>query len=88
QNVINALDKSKKTTFARFIYSLGIREVGEATAANLVAHFGTLEKLRVADTDALVAVQDVGGIVASHVVNFFSEPHNQAVIDDLVNNVG
>ncbi|MDC9612424.1 NAD-dependent DNA ligase LigA [Xenorhabdus khoisanae] len=88
QNVINALEKSKKTTFARFIYSLGIREVGEATAANLVSHFGTLEKLRAADTEALIAVQDVGGVVASHVVNFFSEEHNQIVIDDLVNNIG
>ncbi|PHM46646.1 NAD-dependent DNA ligase LigA [Xenorhabdus miraniensis] len=88
QNVINALEKSKKTTFARFIYSLGIREVGEATAANLVSHFGTLEKLRAADTEALIAVQDVGSVVASHVVNFFSEEHNQIVIDDLVNNIG
>ncbi|MDX7993042.1 NAD-dependent DNA ligase LigA [Xenorhabdus littoralis] len=88
QNVINALEKSKQTTFARFIYSLGIREVGEATAANLVSHFGTLEKLCSADTEALIAVQDVGGIVASHVVNFFNEPHNQAVIDDLINNIG
>ncbi|MBD1228622.1 NAD-dependent DNA ligase LigA [Xenorhabdus griffiniae] len=88
QNVINALEKAKKTTFARFIYSLGIREVGEATAANLVAHFGTLEKLRAADIEALIAVQDVGSVVASHVVNFFNEPHNQVVIDDLVNNIG
>ncbi|WP_446470876.1 NAD-dependent DNA ligase LigA [Xenorhabdus stockiae] len=88
QNVVNALEKSKKTTFARFIYSLGIREVGEATAANLVVHFGTLEKLSIADTQALIAVQDVGEVVASHVVNFFNEPHNQAVIDDLVNNIG
>ncbi|MEQ1975898.1 NAD-dependent DNA ligase LigA [Xenorhabdus sp. SGI240] len=88
QNIINALEKAKKTTFARFIYSLGIREVGEATAANLVAHFGTLEKLRAADMEALIAVQDVGSVVARHVVNFFNEPHNQVVIDDLVNNIG
>ncbi|MDE9494256.1 NAD-dependent DNA ligase LigA [Xenorhabdus bovienii] len=88
QNTIDALEKSKKTTFARFIYSLGIREVGEATAANLVSHFVTLEKLRAADTGALIAVQDVGGIVASHVVNFFNEPHNQTVIDDLIDNIG
>ncbi|MBC8948307.1 MULTISPECIES: NAD-dependent DNA ligase LigA [Xenorhabdus] len=88
QNIINALEKAKKTTFARFIYSLGIREVGEATAANLVAHFGTLEKLRAADIEALIAVQDVGNVVARHVVNFFNEPHNQVVIDDLVNNIG
>ncbi|CDH04411.1 DNA ligase [Xenorhabdus bovienii str. oregonense] len=88
QNTIDALEKSKKTTFARFIYSLGIREVGEATAANLVSHFATLEKLRAADTEALIAVQDVGGVVASHVVNFFNEPHNQTVIDDLIDNIG
>lgn len=88
QNVINALEKAKKTTFARFIYSLGIREVGEATAANLVAHFGSLEKLRAADIETLIAVQDVGSVVARHVVNFFNEPHNQVVIDDLVNNIG
>ncbi|MGJ0579408.1 NAD-dependent DNA ligase LigA [Xenorhabdus bovienii] len=88
QNVIDALEKSKKTTFARFIYSLGIREVGEATAVNLVSYFATLEKLRAADTEALIAVQDVGGVVASHVVNFFNEPHNQTVIDDLIDNIG
>ncbi|AOM39336.1 NAD-dependent DNA ligase LigA [Xenorhabdus hominickii] len=88
QNVINALEKAKKTTFARFIYSLGIREVGEATAVNLVSYFGTLEKLCAANTESLIEVQDVGGIVASHVVNFFGEPHNQVVIDDLVNNIG
>ncbi|MGJ0635730.1 NAD-dependent DNA ligase LigA [Xenorhabdus bovienii] len=88
QNVIDALDKSKKTTFARFIYSLGIREVGEATAVNLVSYFATLEKLRAADTEALIAVQDVGGVVASHVVNFFNELHNQTVIDDLIDNIG
>lgn len=88
QNVIDALEKSKKTTFARFIYSLGIREVGEATAVNLVSYFATLEKLRAADTEALISVQDVGGVVASHVVNFFNEPHNQTVIDDLIDNIG
>ncbi|CDG99247.1 DNA ligase [Xenorhabdus bovienii str. puntauvense] len=88
QNVIDALEKSKKTTFARFIYSLGIREVGEATAVNLVSYFATLEKLRAADTEALIAVQDVGGVVASHVVNFFNELHNQTVIDDLIDNIG
>ncbi|MGJ0625934.1 NAD-dependent DNA ligase LigA [Xenorhabdus bovienii] len=88
QNVIDALEKSKKTTFARFIYSLGIREVGEATAVNLVSYFATLEKLRAADIEALIAVQDVGGVVASHVVNFFNELHNQTVIDDLIDNIG
>lgn len=53
QNLVNALEKSKQTTFARFLYALGIREVGEATAANLAAHFGSLEKLFAADIEAL-----------------------------------
>ncbi|MCA6223066.1 NAD-dependent DNA ligase LigA [Photorhabdus antumapuensis] len=88
QNVVDALEKAKKTTFARFLYALGIREVGEATAANLAAHFGELGKLRSADEEALKEVQDVGEVVAKHVVNFFSEPHNQTVIDDLIDNIG
>ncbi|KMW72859.1 NAD-dependent DNA ligase LigA [Photorhabdus luminescens subsp. luminescens] len=88
QNVVDALEKAKKTTFARFLYALGIREVGETTAANLAAHFGELGKLRSADEEALKEVQDVGEVVAKHVVNFFSEPHNQAVINDLIDNIG
>ncbi|MDB6373410.1 NAD-dependent DNA ligase LigA [Photorhabdus bodei] len=88
QNVVDALEKAKKTTFARFLYALGIREVGEATAANLAAHFGELDKLRSADEEALKEVQDVGEVVAKHVVNFFIEPHNQTVIDDLIDNIG
>ncbi|MBS9434631.1 NAD-dependent DNA ligase LigA [Photorhabdus hainanensis] len=88
QNVVDALEKAKKTTFARFLYALGIREVGEATAANLAAHFGELDKLRSADEEALKEVQDVGEVVAKHVVNFFNEPHNQTVINDLIDNIG
>ncbi|MCC8372972.1 MULTISPECIES: NAD-dependent DNA ligase LigA [Photorhabdus] len=88
QNVVDALEKAKKTTFARFLYALGIREVGEATAANLAAHFGELDNLRSADEEALKEVQDVGEVVAKHVVNFFIEPHNQTVIDDLIDNIG
>ncbi|AWK41267.1 MULTISPECIES: NAD-dependent DNA ligase LigA [Photorhabdus] len=88
QNVVDALEKAKKTTFARFLYALGIREVGEATAANLAAHFGELDKLRSADEEALKEVQDVGEVVAKHVVNFFIEPHNQTVIDDLIDDIG
>ncbi|MCW7547446.1 NAD-dependent DNA ligase LigA [Photorhabdus sp. APURE] len=88
QNVVDALEKAKKTTFARFLYALGIREVGEATAANLAAHFGELDKLRSADEETLKEVQDVGEVVAKHVVNFFSESHNRAVIDDLIDNIG
>lgn len=83
QNLIVSLDKAKQTTFARFLYALGIREVGEATAANLAAHFRNLENLRAADIDALKSVPDVGEVVAKHVLNFLSEEHNQKVIEAL-----
>ncbi|KPD03061.1 NAD-dependent DNA ligase LigA [Moellerella wisconsensis] len=87
-NLINALEKSKQTTLARFIYALGIREVGEATAANLAAHYGSLTDLMAADIESLKTVQDVGDVVAKHVVNFFRETHNQDVINELVNKAG
>ena len=83
-NVLKAIDVSKQTTLARFLYSLGIREVGVVTAENLANHFGKLETLRAADAETLVLVPDVGDIVARHVVNFFAEPHNQAVIQALI----
>ncbi|MEN4912126.1 NAD-dependent DNA ligase LigA [Erwinia amylovora] len=88
QNVVNALAKAKQTTFARFLYALGISEVGEATAANLAAHFGTLEALMTADLDALMAVQDVGKVVASHVRNFLDEESNREIIRLLVDKAG
>jgi DNA ligase (NAD+) len=84
QNLVNALEKSKQTTFARFLYALGIREVGEATAANLAAHFGSLEKLFAADIEALKEVPDVGEVVAKHTRNFLDEALNQQVINELV----
>lgn len=84
QNVISALEKAKETTLARFLYALGIREVGEATAANLAAHYGSVEALKAADIESLKSVQDVGDVVAKHVVNFLSEEHNQQVIDELL----
>ncbi|CNH04850.1 NAD-dependent DNA ligase LigA [Yersinia pekkanenii] len=83
QNLIAALEKAKQTTFARFLYALGIREVGESTAANLAAHFRNLDNLRTADIDALKSVPDVGEIVAKHVLNFLGEEHNQKVIEAL-----
>ncbi|EEP89051.1 NAD-dependent DNA ligase LigA [Yersinia kristensenii] len=83
QNLIAALEKAKQTTFARFLYALGIREVGEATAANLAAHFRNLTNLRAADIEALKSVPDVGEIVAKHVLNFLGEEHNQKVIEAL-----
>lgn len=83
QNVLNALEKSKATTLGRFIYSLGIREVGTVTAQNLASHFGFLERIMNASVDALLDVPDVGNIVAQHVVNFFAEEHNRTVIEQL-----
>ncbi|MGR5119974.1 NAD-dependent DNA ligase LigA [Vibrio astriarenae] len=84
QNVVNALEKSKQTTLPRFLYSLGIREVGEATAANLAQHFLTLDSIQAASHEQLLEVSDVGEIVASHITAFFSQEKNQQVIDDLL----
>ncbi|UJR56663.1 NAD-dependent DNA ligase LigA [Dickeya zeae MS1] len=84
QNLVSALDKAKSTTFARFLYALGIRDVGEATAANLASHFGTLEALQEADLESLQQVTDVGIVVATHVRHFLDEAHNQQVIQALI----
>lgn len=82
-NLVEALEKSKNTTFARFLFALGIREVGETTAANLASHFGSLEALQAADMDTLKTVQDVGEVVAKHTFNFLREEHNQKIINEL-----
>ncbi|EML2065584.1 NAD-dependent DNA ligase LigA [Enterobacter asburiae] len=84
QNVVNALEAAKETTFARFLYALGIREVGEATAAGLAAYFGTLEALEKASIEELQKVPDVGIVVATHVFNFFAEESNREVIGKLL----
>jgi len=84
QNLLEAIKKSKKTTFARFIYSLGIREVGETTAHNLMENFSTLDELMAASHDNLLTIPDIGPIVANHLVTFFKEPHNMAVIEALL----
>ncbi|WP_267867391.1 helix-hairpin-helix domain-containing protein, partial [Vibrio parahaemolyticus] len=84
QNIVNALEKSKLTTLPRFLYSLGIREVGEATAANLAQHFKSLEAIQAATEEQLIAVQDIGVVVAKHITTFFEEEQNQAVVQDLL----
>ncbi|PRQ63036.1 NAD-dependent DNA ligase LigA [Vibrio sp. V01_P9A10T6] len=84
QNIVNALNVAKMTTLPRFLYSLGIREVGEATAANLALHFGSLDKIRQATHEELLEVQDIGVIVASHVTSFFEQDKNQRVINELI----
>jgi len=83
QNVLNALEKSKQTTLARFIYALGIREVGVVTANNLAGYFGFLDRIMAATHEQLIAVDDIGDIVAAHIVNFFAEEHNRSVIEQL-----
>jgi len=83
RNLIDAIEKSKETTLARFLYSLGIREVGEATAANLAAHFGGLDAIMAASEEELLSVADVGPIVASRIRAFFDEAHNREVISRL-----
>jgi len=83
QNLLDALETAKETTLGRFLYSLGIREVGVTTAQNLADHFGFLDRLMVATQEQLIEVSDVGDIVAAHVVNFFAEPHNQTIIEQL-----
>ena len=82
-NLIAALDKSRSTTLPRFIFALGIREVGEATALNLARHFGTWEALSQATEEALLQVADVGPVVADHLRQFFDSPANLAVVDAL-----
>ena len=83
QNVINALNNSKQTTLARFIYGLGIRNVGEATAKDLAAHFGSLQALLDAPFEALLQVNDVGPIVAESILQFLGEQHNRDVIQSM-----
>lgn len=84
QNVVAALNKAKETTLARFLYSLGIREVGEATAMNLAQHFKSLDMVQVATHEQLVEVQDIGDIVASHITSFFSQDKNREVVEKLL----
>ena len=80
QNLVRALEKSRHTTLDRFLYALGIREVGDATARILASEFGSLEALMQATPEQLEAVHDIGPIVAQHIVHFFRQPHNREVI--------
>lgn len=79
----DALEHSRTTTLARFLYALGIRDVGEATAANLASFFGTLEALQTASEEQIQEVPDIGPIVAAHVFHFLQQPHNRTVIGQL-----
>ena len=84
ENALASLEKAKNTTLARFIFALGIREVGEATALNLANHFKTQEALQNAGLEALQQVPDVGEVVANRILAFWHEPHNVAIVNDLI----
>ena len=83
QNLLDAIEHSKRTTLARFIYALGIRNVGEATAKDLAQHFGSLDNLLAADAESLQQVRDIGPVVAQSIVDFLAETHNREVIAQL-----
>jgi DNA ligase (NAD+) len=83
QNILDALNKSKQTTLPRFLFGLGIRHVGEATAKELARHFGKLDAIMDATEEQLLAVADVGPIVAKSLRTFFDQPHNREVVEQL-----
>jgi DNA ligase (NAD+) len=81
QNLVDGLDKSKHTTLARFLFALGIRQVGETTAKDLAKHFGALDRIMDASVEQLLLVNDVGPIVAQSIRTFFDQPHNREVVE-------
>ena len=83
-NLVRSIESSKSTTLARFLFALGIRDVGEATAAGLASYFGSLSAIESATVDELIKVPDVGPVVARRVRNFFAEQHNLDVIERLL----
>ncbi|MDQ7744494.1 NAD-dependent DNA ligase LigA [Hydrogenophaga pseudoflava] len=83
QNVLDALEKSKQTTLPRFLFGLGIRHVGEATAKDLARHFGNLDDIMAASEERLLEVNDVGPTVAQSIHTFFQQPHNREVVEQL-----
>lgn len=84
QNLLQALEQSKSTTFNRFLYALGIREIGESSARVLAEHFSDIESLKSATIDDLMTLNDIGPVGASYVVHFFAQPHNLEVINRLM----
>ncbi len=83
QNLVDGLNASKQTTLARFLYALGIRQIGEATAKDLAKHFGSLDRIMNASVDELLQVNDVGPIVAQSLHVFFAQDHNREVLQAL-----
>lgn len=85
ENLLNSIEASKQTTLPKFLFSLGIREVGEATAQTLASNFGTLDKVIAASAEQLLEVEDVGPIVARHIVDFFRNPDNLSIVEAIRN---
>ncbi len=83
QNVLDSLEKAKRTTLPRFLFGLGIRHVGEATAKDLARHFGKLDAIMEATVEQLLEVNDVGPVVAQSIQTFFAQPHNREVVEQL-----
>ena len=83
QNIVSALEKSKQTTLPRFLFGLGIRHVGEATAKEMARHFGSLDRIMDASLEQLLEVSDVGPVVAQSIRTFFDQPHNREVVEQL-----
>jgi DNA ligase (NAD+) len=83
QNLLDGLGKSKVATLPRFLYALGIPQVGETTAKDLARHFGTLDRILDATPEQLLAVRDVGPVVAQSIRTFFDQPHNREVVEQL-----
>lgn len=84
EKLVNSIQESKKTTLARFIYGLGIPEVGEATAKLLAQYFGTLEKLQETNAEALLEIPEIGEVIAERIVDFFKHPYNKKVLHHLI----
>jgi DNA ligase (NAD+) len=83
EKLVKSIEASKSTTLSRFLFGLGIRDVGEATAAGLASHFGSLDEIADASDEDLLEVTDVGPVVASRTSAFFAEPHNREIINRL-----
>ncbi|MEM9101572.1 MAG: NAD-dependent DNA ligase LigA [Pseudomonadota bacterium] len=88
QNLLNALEKSRKTSLAKFIYALGIREVGEATARSLAQYFGDLNPVMSASSEDLQRINDIGPIVAQHIETYFADCRNKALVERLIDQCG
>jgi DNA ligase (NAD+) len=84
ENLIASIDASKNTQLERLLFGLGIPDIGESTAKTLARHFGSLEALQNASLESLMAVNDIGAIMAQHIRHFFDEPHNQEVLGALL----